>query len=73
MFPKVVMCLRYAVCSANVCNYFELRKNHAKKVLRYTFYVTGSTITFWVVSFFCRAQAKRKTYNVKRKTYPYLS
>ena len=31
MFPKVVMCLRYAVCAANVCNYFELRKNRAKK------------------------------------------
>ena len=27
----------YVVFAANVCNYFELRKNHAKKVLRYTF------------------------------------
>jgi len=39
LFLRVINELLNKEIFANVCNYFELRKNHAKKVLRYTFYV----------------------------------
>ena len=61
------MCLLFAVCSANVCNYFGIGKNHAKKVINFKLvgYKFGSSSP-------CplrrgRAYA-RQTYNVKRIT-----
>ena len=52
IFIEIFLKLRVFVMfvfAANVCNYFELRKNRAKKVLRYTLYVIRST--FYVLRF----------------------